>query len=100
MSKDLDPVEQLQLLLKRQRSNRRRVLLALAAVLTTTVGVGLDSFRTLLQPEPEVRLLPLLLLVVVAACSIWLTVRLLRENDALQGEIKELAKKYGRVTPS
>ena len=74
------------------RSNRRGIYVALGIVLVATTGVCFDTFRSLQDPGAEMRWLPFVGLLVVAAVGMWVANRLSRENEQLLVSIKALSE--------
>lgn len=79
-------------LMRRLRTNRHGIYVALAIVVICATGIGLDALWGQQQSEVAVRWGALLGLVVVAATGLWFAVRLSRENEQLVSQIKELAQ--------
>ena len=86
-----DRARQVLALMRRLRSNRRGVYVALAIVVICATGIGLDFFWNQ-GAEVVVRWGPLIGLAAVAVAGLWFAVRLSRENEGLMSQIKELAK--------
>ena len=74
------------------RSNRRGIYVALGIVLVATTGVCFDTFRSLQHPGAEMRWLPFLGLLAVAAVGMWVANRLSHENEQLLVSIKALSE--------
>jgi len=74
------------------RANRRCCFAALAILLVSTASVCLDTLWTLQRLGEPVRPFPFVGLAAVAGGALWLVLRLLREDERLESQVKELAE--------
>lgn len=87
-----DTTRHLLALLHRRRANRRYSFVALAILVLSTAGVVVDAAWTLQQFGEPVRWFPFVGLAAVAGGALWLLVQLLREDQRLVSDVKELVQ--------